>query len=275
MKYVPIERLNQTDLIMYQCGTELCVPDHDYGPAVRDHYLIHYILDGKGIYQVGDKIYELKKNQGFLICPGAITYYKADFQDPWNYSWVGFHGLKAEPYLRAAGLTAESPIFTYEKDEFISNCFKNMIATKTMKRGRELRLQGHLYMFLTQLMEENFSDKFVDSDETLKESYVRMAMEYIQMNYSRKVKVSDIAGYIRLDRSYLGSIFKEYMNISLRDYTINYRLEKARELMSRSNLSIGDIARSVGYEDQLQFSKIFKKVYGTCPREYRKTLRDF
>lgn len=272
MEFVPIERLNQTDINMYHCGTEHCAPGHYYGPAVRDHFLIHYILDGKGMFQVGDKTYHLKKNQGFLIFPGIVTYYQADLEDPWNYSWVGFHGLKAESYLKLAGLTADNPIFTYDKDDYVSNCFKMMLSTKAMKRGRELRLLGHLYMFLTQLMEENCSEKFIDNSESLKESYVRIAMEYIQMNYSRKIRISDIASHVRLDRSYLGSVFKEYMNISLKDYLINFRIDKACELMSRSNLSIGDIARSVGYEDQLLFSKMFKKIYGMCPREYRKIL---
>lgn len=270
MEFIPIHRLDHTDLNMYHCGTEQCEPGHNYGPAVRDHFLIHYILSGKGIFQVGDKTYHLRKGQGFLICPGIITYYQADFENPWNYSWVGFHGLKAESYLRYAGLTAGNPIFTYDNDDFIENCFKQMLATKAMTRVRELRLLGHLYMFLTQLMEANSSEKFIDSSENLKQAYVRMAMEYVQMNYSRKISVKDIANYIRLDRSYLGSVFKEHMNISLQYYLINFRIDKACELMSRNNLSIGDIARSVGYEDPLLFSKMFKKIKGISPRKYRK-----
>jgi mannose-6-phosphate isomerase-like protein (cupin superfamily) len=75
---IPADRLINSDLNMYHCGTEDCAPGHDYGPAVKDHYLIHYILDGKGTFHVGEKIYQLGKGQGFLICPNVITYYQAD-----------------------------------------------------------------------------------------------------------------------------------------------------------------------------------------------------
>ncbi|HHW48283.1 MAG TPA: AraC family transcriptional regulator [Clostridiaceae bacterium] len=268
-----IRRLNHMDLNMYQCGTEACEPGHCWGPAVRDHYLIHYISSGKGIFQVNGKTYHLGKGQGFLICPNIVAYYQADYEDPWNYSWVGFHGLKAELYLKHAGLTADNPIFTYDSDDYIQKCFEQMIETKKLVKSRELRLLGLLYMFLTQLIEVNGSEKFIDGGENLKETYVRMAIEYIQRNYSRKISISDIADHVRLNRSYLGSVFKEYMNTSLQDYLVNFRINRACELMLDNNLSIGDISRSIGYDDQLLFSKIFKKVKGLPPREYRKNIR--
>lgn len=261
-----------TDLNMYQCGTQECEPGHDYGPAVRDHFLIHYILSGKGVFYVGDKTYPLAKGQGFLICPGIITYYRADFDDPWHYSWVGFHGLKAEGYLKQANLTVENPVFTYDRDDFIRNCFEQMIATKNLTKSREIRLIGLLHLFLSQLMEVNGKSNFPDDSESRKEAYVKKAVEYIEMNYSRNLRIADMASYIGLDRSYLGSIFKEFLNTSPQEYLINIRIEKACELMPNNNLSIGDISRSVGYEDPLLFSKMFKKVKKLSPRGFRKGL---
>jgi len=257
---------------MYECGEERCKPDHDYGPAVRDHFLIHYILDGKGIFCVGDKTYKLGKNQGFLICPGIVTYYKADHEDPWHYAWVGFNGLKAESYLRQASVTADNPIFTYDCDNFIRNCFEQMIKTEYVIKGREIRLTGFLYLFLSRLIETNSNENFTDKDEDSKELYVRKAVEYIQRNYSRKLTISNMAKYIGLDRSYLGSIFKQYMGMSPQRYIMKFRIDKACELMENPVLSIGDISRSVGYDDQLLFSKTFKKFKGICPKEYRKDI---
>jgi len=271
-EFLQITRLNNTDLNMYQCGTEACKPCHYFGPAVRDHYLIHYILSGKGIFQVNGKTYHLRKGQGFLICPDIITFYQADHEDPWHYSWVGFNGLKAESYLQHAGLTLDNPIFTYDRDDFIKNCFEQMLETKKLIKSQELRLLGLLYLFLTQLIEVNGSERFIDNSENLKEAYVKMAIEYVQKNYSRKITIFDIAAYVRLNRSYLGSIFKKYMNTSLQDYLINFRVSRACELMTDYNLSIGDISRSVGYDDPLLFSKMFKKIKGLPPREYRKSI---
>ena len=265
-----VRRLNHTDIDMYQCGTQDCEPGHDYGPAVRDHFLIHYITDGKGIFQVGGKTYNLTKNQGFLIFPEIVTYYRADFEEPWKYSWVGFHGLKAGLYLKHAGLTMENPVFTYDRDDFVKDCFENMIAAKDMSAGREIRLLGILYLFLSRLIEVCGSGRFDNGGTGSKEMYAKKVIEFIEMNYSRKITVSEIARFVGLDRSYLGSVFKERLNVSIREYLMNFRINKACELMKNNSLSIGDISRSVGYDDPLLFSKIFRKAKGMCPREFRK-----
>ncbi|NJD01179.1 MAG: AraC family transcriptional regulator [Ruminiclostridium sp.] len=267
---VPLYSLNNSDLNMYQCGIQNCDPGHFYGPAVRDHFLIHYVLAGKGKYCFDDKVYYLQKGQGFLICPGKITYYQADLEDPWTYTWVGFHGLKAEAYLKEALLTEGNPIFTYDKDDSMAKCFTEMIAAKKCQKARGIRALGYLYVFLSQLVEECANDRFIDYPSNRKEIYLRKTIEFIEMNYSRKIAINDIAGYIGLDRSYLGSIFKQKLNTSLQDFLINYRINKGCELMKNENLAVGDIARSVGYEDPLLFSKTFRKIKGMPPREYRK-----
>ena len=267
---VPVYSSNHTDLNMYSCGTQMCEPGHSYGPAVRDHYLIHCIFEGKGTFYVDDKIYHLEKGQGFLICPGIITYYQADMEEPWQYSWIGFQGLKAEFYLRNALLSADNPIFTFGGDESIKKCFDEIIAAQEYQKSREIRLLGLLYIFLSQLVEQSSGGRFMDYSGSRKEFYLKKVIEFIEMNYSRKITVNDIAAYIGLNRSYLGCIFKQQLNSSLQDFLINFRINKACGLMKNEMLSIGDISRSVGYEDPLLFSKIFKKVKGSSPREYRK-----
>jgi YesN/AraC family two-component response regulator len=93
------------------------------------------------------------------------------------------------------------------------------------------------------------------------------------MNYYRKMSIAEIAHHLGLDRSYLGSLFKEQLDTSLQDFLINYRLDKACELMKNEALAIGDISRSVGYDDPLQFSKLFRRNKSIPPREYRKKYR--
>lgn len=257
---------------MYQCGTQRCEPGHYYGPAVRDHFLIHYIHEGSGKFCVGSKEYRLHKGQGFLICPDIVTYYQADLTEPWNYSWVGFHGLKAENYLKSCGLTAENPVFTCSGD-YVDNCFSQMMEAKTLQNGREIRLLGCLYLFLSHLIEQNGKDFLMDQAEGRKEMYIHKAVEYIEMNYSRKMSICEMARHIGLDRSYLGSIFKEHLNTSPQSFLLQYRIGRACELMRNEALSIGDISRSVGYDDPLLFSKLFRRSKGMPPKEYRKNYR--
>lgn len=272
LEKIVIPEPKHTDLNMYRCGVEDCSSGHAWGPAIRDHYIIHYILGGKGTFQVSGKTYTLKKDDGFLIRPNTIVAYQADLQEPWSYGWVGFHGLKAESYLKQAGLTLQTPIFRYTRDAFLKDCLTRMIDTKGMAKGREIKLLGLLYEFLSQLVEASEENRTPNGSHTRKEEYIRKAIEFTQMNYSRKISITEMAHHVGLDRSYLYSLFHEYLRVSPQDFLIGFRMEKACEFMRNPGLSIGDISRSVGYEDPLLFSKVFKKDKGASPREYRKKL---
>lgn len=111
-----------------------------------------------------------------------------------------------------------------------------------------------------------------DKKENRKEVYVTKVIDFIEMNYSNKFSIADIANFIGLDRSCLCSIFKEKSHLSIQQYLILFRMNKAAVLLRNKELAIGDVARSVGYDDPLLFSKIFKKTKGVSPREYRSMI---
>jgi AraC-like DNA-binding protein len=260
------DNLTGLDLIVYQCGIENCKPLHSFGPAVRDHFLIHYILEGSGTFYVNGVSYKLSKNQGFLILPDIITYYEADAENPWIYAWVGFRGIKAESYLNAANLTKDKLIFQYTKGDFIKECFEDMINAIKMQYGRDLRLKGLLSLFLSELIE--CSSKATEGTNQ-KEIYLKKTFQYIESNYSRDISISEIAQNINLNKNYFSNFFKENTGKTPQEYLIRYRMDKACELMKNPLLSISDISRSVGYSDPLGFSKIFKSVKGSSPKKYR------
>jgi len=270
LEKIYITEANHTYLNMYRCGVEDCVPGHSLGPGVRDHFLIHYILKGKGTFTINGRTYNLKKGHGFLIPPNVVTHYQADADDPWSYSWVGFNGLKAESYLSRANLTLDNPIFLYDRDDFVKDCFLKMVATKSMDKTKEIYLLGYLYILLAHLIDIAEENHRSGEKENRKEAYIRKAIEFIELNYYRKISISEMCQHVGLDRSYVYSIFKEHLNMSPQEYLIKYRMEKSCALLKNTQLSIGDISRSVGYEDALLFSKMFKKINGMSPREYRK-----
>jgi len=268
IEYLP-RNVRQTDLYLTQYGIEHCVPGHDHGPAVRDHYLMHYILDGSGLFEVGGVTYRLGKGQGFLICPDVVTYYQADRSTPWHYCWIGFNGRQAEAYLKQGGLSASSPVFGYDKDDAIHKLLLSMIETKPSDKARDIRLSGLLYSMMALIIENSPNTPLSEKRDDRIERYVNQAVDFIEMHYSEKIAIGEIANFIGLNRNYLCSLFKARMNSSLQQYLIHYRIQKACELMANRELSISDISRSVGYEDPLLFSKIFKKLKGLSPMQYR------
>lgn len=267
---LPIVNRDGFDLVVYQCGMEKCNKSHSYGPAVRDHFLIHFILKGSGIFYVNEKSYRIKENQGFLICPSVVTYYKADNEDPWIYTWVGFRGIKAENYLKLANLNQENPMFECTEGDFVKKCFEDMRKAIELQYGRELRLQGLLGIFLSELIEE--AGRHVVISSNYKELYIKKSLQFVETNYSRKLNVPEMAKSVGLNKNYFSTFFKENMGVTPQQYIIKFRINKACELMSNQGLTISDISRSVGYDDTLGFSKIFKKEKGISPKNYREKI---
>ncbi|MDF2941265.1 MAG: AraC family transcriptional regulator [Herbinix sp.] len=267
-----VDNLQHTNLYVYQCGSLSCENGHSYGPAVRDHFLIHYVHSGKGIFKIGNDIYHLKAGSGFLICPDILTYYKADDLDPWHYSWIGFHGIMAEAYLKDANLTLNNPVFEYDQDDFIDHCFNEMVSAYYLKRGGEVKRLAFLYLFLDKLIQMNPVGLYYDSTDGRRDAYLTQALQFIEMNYSRKISIEAISQHVGLNRSYFTSIFKNSLNMTLQEYLIEFRIRKACELLPNPKLTIGNISRSVGYSDPLLFSKIFKRVKGMTPSEYRNNM---
>lgn len=263
------------DIQIYHYGMEKCDKGHSFGPAVRDHFLIHFILEGKGIYKTKDKTYNLEKNQAFLIVPEEITYYESDLEDPWSYCWIGFNGLKANHILKKGNLTSKNPILTFADISNIPKLMEELLNADTKEVGSSLKLKAMLYLILAEIQRVNYD---LDNERNMNcytDEYIEKAIDYIHKNYSRNIKIADVAKYIGFNRSYFSKIFKGNMNISPQTYLIQYRMKRAADLLNSTNLSVGDIARSTGYGDALCFSKVFKSVIGVSPSKYReKTIKE-
>lgn len=262
------------DLTIYQNGYERCTPMHSFGPNVRNHFLFHYIISGKGTLIGNDKNmdsaeYRLSAGSGFLIEPGYVNHYWADQEDPWTYIWIEFGGLRAREYMESAGLSQTQPIYLPEKKEDSLKVLEEMFAVVKAKEDSWLYQIGHLYLFIDTLIRTSQTRKRPLSGK-LREFYVREAIHYIEHHYAENITVEDLASFCKLDRSYFGKVFKSVVGQPPQEFLIRYRMEKAVEALILTDAAISDISVSVGYANSLHFSRAFKGVYGVSPREYRK-----
>lgn len=257
-----------TDLNVTCYGHETCASTHCWGPGIRDYYLIHYVVKGSGLFKIGEESYSLKQGNVFLIEPRVLAYYEADKEDPWEYVWIGFNGTKAEHYISQIYTKDIPPIFNYNGENNLESCIKKMLSYSYEQNGRDIILQSYLYKFIYLLINNiKNSNKIPKEDATRK--YVEDATFYISNNYSDDITINNIAKYVNITRGYLYRLFKKYLDSSPQKFLIDFRMERARELLKNSNFFIGDIARSVGYRDVLLFSKIFKKINGVTPTNFR------
>lgn len=261
------------DLCLYQFGMEACRPLHSYGPYIRNHYLFHYILSGKGTLTAADSAgtdhtYTISAGKGFFIFPGQVTSYYADEKDPWTYMWLEFDGIKVREYLRSAGIDIHAPVFKPRSAQSAASVRDEMLYICDHSEAPPLCLIGHLYLFLNALI--TASARYTAPKENrLKDYYIREAIAYIEQHYQENMSVEDIAAACGLNRSYFGKIFKDATNMAPQEFIIHYRMTKAGELLKTSSLPVSAISALVGYQNPLHFSRAFKNFYKEPPSTWR------
>ena len=249
-------------LAVYNCGFQRCSPGHTWGPAVRDHFLIHYITSGKGVYDSGSGKYSLSAGDGFLVVPNRLITYWADQSDPWEYYWVGFNGTDAERLVCEAGLSAEQPIFHYDKDSLYREKLLNIYRLNGNRPSDQARMQAGLLSFMAAMMDRRPLDI---QEKKSGYEYVKKSLQFIDYNYSRSIDVDDIAANVGISRSHLYRLFMKHISVPPNEYLTRYRIQKASLLLESSNLSVGEAAYSTGFSDQLYFSRVFKSIRGSPP----------
>ncbi|MGG1676128.1 response regulator [Neobacillus sp. NRS-1170] len=93
--------------------------------------------------------------------------------------------------------------------------------------------------------------------------------KYLQANFDRDVKLQEISEHFYISREYISRKFKQEFNVNITDYIVKIRMERAKSLLKNSQLKIYEIANMIGYQDDKYFRKVFKKVVGVTPNEYR------
>lgn len=252
-------------LAVYNTGTYKCGPDFTYAASVRDHYLMYYVKKGKGRLNAGGKIHEISSGSIFIIYPDIISSHTADSENPWEYTWVGFNGNGADKVLELTDLSKASPVIKTFGNK-AETLFSNIYASAGNSLLNEMNLTGNLFMLLTYLAES--AQKKPQSPQGGSNDYVKLAMQFIDYNYARNISVDDIASYADISRSHLYRIFIKHLGVSPNEYLTRYRINKACTLLMTTKLTIGEISSSVGFYDQLYFSRVFKKLMGVSPSKF-------
>ena len=254
-------------LSVYNTGYEQCSKNHSWGPALRDHYLIHLVESGKGTFTYNKVTYSLSAGDLFYVAPSQMSGYQADPHDPWSYSWVGFNGTDARRLMNMTGLSDHQPILRADDLKKTASLLRDIARCSGPTAADDAAMAGRLYLFLAHLMRIH-SQRAVTNPH---QSYVANALRFIQYNYAGDIGVNDIARYVGISRSQLYRAFLQDFGISPHAYLQKYRINEACSLLRDPNLSIAEVAGSVGFNDPLYFSRVFKSIKQRTPSEYQKS----
>lgn len=234
------------------CGRQDCPPGHSYGPAVRPYFLIHYIIDGGGIFRHDGMEEHASAGDIFVIDPYRETYYRADDIRPWRYIWIGFLAEGALPCPLSCGV--------HHAPE-AAEPFRRMTECRRFENGRSAFLTGCLYDMFARLSESSAKPE---------PDYVEQAIAVFRAEYMRPLTVGAVAERLGFNRSYFSALFRKKIGVSPKDYLTSVRMQAAVDLLLRHGKTPTVAACSCGYDNIFLFSKAFKQYYGLSPREYVK-----
>lgn len=280
------EQDKNTDLYFVQLGHQRTLPGYGVGPSIRDHYLIHFVQEGTGTLLLGRQKYSVKAGDCFCIAPNEIAYYESSQTDPMTYYWIGFNGYSALRHISEMGFCTGHCVLPIRYPREIFYEFERIQAIG-YHRDNYLAYHAILYYILfyqkkavntptvpSDVYPDMYPDVHADpvpaSAGYLPEDTVAQVLKIIQTSYSDNISVAAIARQLSITRNHLSRLFRRETGTTIRDYLLDYRLNKAASLLRDPHRKIGEIAYETGFHDPLYFSRIFKQKYGQSPSQYRR-----
>ncbi|MEC0229122.1 AraC family transcriptional regulator [Paenibacillus alba] len=270
---LPAEAHSLTVLFAGESQTK---PEHRLGPKVYDYFLIHYVISGKGVFSSQGEEYALSAGDSFVIEPEQLISYVSDESDPWHYCWIAFTGAQAAAFLSSTGLNPLVPIIHTTRNRHIPVLFRQIQqALRSKKSNAQLKSIGYLHLLLGEYCESLSASTAVGFiSEAESDRIVQQAIHYLSTQYAEPITIELMAESLGYNRAYLSRMFKRHTKVTPVTFLLQLRVDKARLLLrERLELTIEQIASSVGFYDPLYFSKQFRRWYGVSPSEYRNQMK--
>lgn len=266
----------ESALTVLFAGESQTKPVHRLGPKVYDYYLIHYVISGRGVFSTQGEEYALGAGDSFVIEPEQLISYVSDEQDPWHYCWIAFTGEQAPTLVASTGINPLQPIFHIKRHRHIPVLFRHIQqALRAKNVSAQLKSIGYLLLLLGEYCETlSASTPAGIVTEAESDRIVQQAIHYLSTQYAEPITIEMMAESLGYNRAYLSRLFKRHTKVTPVTFLLKLRVDKARQLLrERLELTIEQIAASVGFYDPLYFSKQFRRLYGVSPSEYRNQIK--
>lgn len=255
----------------------LYITDIGHYPKARHHYMervqgaeqniLIYCHDGKGNVLIRNKEYNLQSDD-FIIIPGGMPHaYTADEKDPWSIYWVHFKGSIADKIAlsieKRKGLKG-SIRFREKTIQLFGEIYAQL--EKGYSRDNLICANMCLSHFFSTFL---FNDKFDISGKLSNKDTVDLVIDFLSKHTASVLSLEDIAAEVNLSPSHLSYLFKKKTGFSPIEYFNHLKVQMACQYLLFTALRIKEISQEVGVEDQYYFSRMFRKVMGMSPNEYR------
>ncbi len=229
---------------------EQTLPDKTKIKRVCPVHAIHFVVSGYGYFN------------GRRLGRGDLVDYYPDEQDPWAYYWLHVSG---ESVRTTSCLNRPSRYFRFEVNDLFEKMVDMILSSGDRFKNDPAFSEACMHLLLSIFIQEQESIPQI----AYPLRYVTETKRYIENNYDKSITIEDIAASLGISRAYLRNVFYEKEGISPQNFLMQVRLNRAKDLLARRDVSISETAFSVGYRDVSQFSRMFRKAVGRSPSEYR------
>lgn len=240
-------------------------------PETIGEYILIYCIEGNGFLQVKDSDFVLNENQ-LVILPANIPHsYMADEVNPWTIYWIHFKGHLAYHFVK--GLNVPTDIKSTDNSRFNERIALFEEIFTNIQNGYSMQnMQYATTLFYHFLGTIRYIDQFLNTrgNEPDKGDLIGAAINYMKNNIEKKLSISTVANFIGYSTSHFSRLFSQTVGLTPNEYFNKIKIQKACVLLKTTNMKINQICYKVGIHDSYYFSRLFKKIMNTSPKEYRK-----
>jgi AraC-like DNA-binding protein len=230
---------------------------------------IIYITRGRGVFKAEGRSYMVEPGSVFFLPPGLKHQYRPVFEAGWHEYWVGFQGKNFSKLLEE-GILSREYVFseTGLHDSMIATFNMIINEVKTQAPLFQLKACAGIFSLIAEILTRNRRKDQITNNQRI----VEKAKSLMEANVSGIINLSDISEQIGISTSRFHEIFKTYTSMTPYQYYMELKIKKAADLLEQKNVSVKEVAYSLGFEDQYYFSRFFKKKIGVAPSSWRKLI---
>lgn len=261
-------------LIVTSCGTYHLYTHPKlptWRPRGRLDFQLLYIAAGKAHFHIDGEEKIVTAGHMVLYRPKEPQKYEYYAEDQTEVYWVHFTGSNVTNILHSYGLTKDKKVFYCGSDLEYKNHFRTMIQELQMcKDDYPEMLEMYLRQIFIKLHRYFNTVSKVDNSQIAED--IDNAMIYFTEHYNEDICIEDYVQKHHMSTSWFIRNFKQYTGSTPMQYIISKRIYNAENLLQSEHYNVTEIANIVGYDNPLYFSRIFKKIKGISPSEYRKNI---
>lgn len=266
--YTPSTFARTSLLHLQEVGSLQAVHPHISQREDLVSFLCFIVLSGGGELSYVEQTYQLSEGDCvFIDCRKAYSHSTSD--NLWSLQWCHFYAPSLPAVYEKYKERGGRPVFHPDDlASFTSILTELYDLASSPDYIRDMRINEKLGTLLTLLMEQSWHPESVTVSR--KRMELAAVKEYLDEHYTEKIMLEELAEKFFINKFYLSKIFKETYGTTVNNYLISKRITRAKQLLRFTDMTVDEIGAAVGMGDANYFSRLFHKVEGISPREFRK-----